>query len=96
MHGTLPPGRGVNYTSDCVGLPNGLGKAPGLSRRLEPLAETGGRHACSATRVAVRPRRGRRSLAGSTPGGDFSDAAEGARTIGGFCFEVFEPGEHDG
>jgi hypothetical protein len=64
-----------------------IATAPGLSPPLEPLAETGG--------VAVRPRRGRRSLAGSTPRGDFSDATGGARTIVGLCFEVFESGEHD-
>jgi len=120
-----------------------IATAPGLSRRLEPLAKTGRPHACSPTaarpqreprcgrlvhgfagrrdscggavtfsvsraamadawvpvlivRVAVRPRRGRRSLAGCTPRGGFSGAAEGARAIVGFCFEVFEPGEYDG
>ena len=109
MYGTLPPGRGADYPSAWVDLPGGLGEAlivgahphahmvimipggefdiataPGLSGRLEPLAETG-------DMPAVLPLPSR-----STPRRDFSKAAGCARAFVGFCFEVFEPGKHDG
>ncbi len=97
MYGTLPQGRGVSQTSAWVGLPGGLGEAliwGAHSHAYTAMADSW--VPALIVRVAARPRRGSRSLAGCTPRRDFSDAAGAARTIVGFCFEVFEPGEHDG